>query len=223
MRPQLVNAFIPLKGHSARVPAKNLRPFRGIPLFQVIVRTLQEAERIATIYIDTDSDEIAERAAGLDDVEVILRRPDLVGDAVSVNLLIKAFLETYPDEHLLQTHATNPLLQAKTVDAAIAAYFSDDHATSLFSVTRYQARFYDAQLRAVNHDPTELLPTQQLDPLYMENSNLYLFSRRGFFENDRRITDATSVFEIDPLEAIDIDEERDFALAEALAGVVDPQ
>ena len=54
----------------------------------------------------------------------------------------------------------------------------------------------------------------------MENSSFYLFSRDGFFEHDRRITNATTTFEVDPMEAVDIDEERDFALAEALAGIL---
>jgi CMP-N-acetylneuraminic acid synthetase len=50
----------------------------------------------------------------------------------------------------------------------------------------------------------------------MENSNLYIFSRDGFLEHDRRITDATRMFEMDPFEAIDIDEEADFSFAAAI-------
>jgi CMP-N-acetylneuraminic acid synthetase len=211
-----IDAFIPLKAHSARVPGKNLRDFDGRPLFQIIVETLQRAERIGSIYIDTDSDDIASHAADLADVVVLRRRPDLIGDEVSVNRLIGAFLAEHDVEHLLQTHATNPLLRSATIDAAVDAYFADPAITSLFGVTRYQARFYDSDVRAVNHDPEELIPTQQLDPLYLENSNLYVFSRRGFLENDRRITDATRMFEIDPLEAIDIDEESDLLVAAAI-------
>jgi N-acylneuraminate cytidylyltransferase len=216
-----INAFIPLKGHSARVPGKNLRPFNGVPLFEVIVRALQRARQIGTIYIDTDSDPIADRAAALTDVQVIRRRADLIGDEVSVNLLIKAFLMNHPDEHLLQTHATNPLLAAKTIDDAVTAYFENHDVTSLFSVTRYQARFYDARLHPINHNPDELLPTQELEPVYMENSNFYIFSRTGFLQSDRRITDDTMIYEVDPIEAVDIDEERDFTLASELAGTLE--
>ena len=211
-----VNAFIPLKGHSARVPGKNLRDFNGRPLFHVIVETLQRADGVATVYIDTDSVDIAGSAALLEDVVVIERHPELVGDDVSVNLLIAAFLDTHDDAHLLQTHATNPLLQPITIDAAIDAYFADESISSLFAVTRYQARFYDGGLRPINHDPTELIPTQLLDPLYMENSNFYLFNREGFLEHRHRITAATRIFPVDPIEAIDIDEEKDFSLAAAV-------
>ncbi|HHC08653.1 MAG TPA: acylneuraminate cytidylyltransferase family protein [Actinobacteria bacterium] len=214
----LVDAFVPLKGHSERVPGKNLRDFWGRPLFEVIVETLQQAASVRRIFIDTDDDEIAARAARLDDVTVMRRRPELVGDDVSVNLLIRACLEAHEDiEHLLQTHATNPLLRPETIDAAVERYEEDPSIDSLFGVTRYQARFYTAELEPINHDPTELIPTQRLAPLFMENSALYLFSRSAFFERGHRITARTAMFEIDPAEAVDIDEERDFRLALALA------
>lgn len=212
-----INAFIPVKGHSARVPGKNLRDFHGRPLFHVIVETLQRASRIGTIYLDTDSAEIAESAGALDDVVVIERQPELTGDEVSVNLLIEAFLNSHDDSHVLQTHATNPLLRPRTIDAAVEAYYRHEDVNSLFGVTRYQARFYDKDMTTINHDLKELLPTQDLAPLFMENSNLYIFSRGGFLEQNRRITNATKMFEIDPLEAIDIDDEADFEMASALA------
>lgn len=212
-----LDAFIPLKGHSSRVPGKNLRDFRGRPLFHLIVASLQRAARVGTIFIDTDDAQIAASAGSLDDVVVIQRHRDLVGDEVSVNRLIKAFLDTHDCEHLIQTHATNPLLRPETIDAAIDRYFSDGSITSLFSVSRHQARFFTEDMVAINHEPSELLPTQELDPLYMENSNFYIFSRDAFFEHDHRITSATAMFEMEPMEAVDVDEERDFVLAEALA------
>lgn len=211
-----LTAFIPLKGHSARVSGKNLRPFDGAPLFHTIVRTLGEAQSVDGIYIDTDSDEIAASAAAFDSVTVLRRHRELEGDDVSVNLLIGAFLERVDAEHVIQTHATNPLLTAATIDRAAARYFGDESITSLFGVTRYQARFFTPDMVPVNHDPAELLPTQDLEPLLMENSNFYVFERAAFEENRRRITDRTATIEVDPLEAIDIDEERDFRMAELL-------
>lgn len=216
-----VDAFIPLKGHSERVPGKNLRDFAGRPLFHVVVETLQAAERVGTIYIDTDDDDIASSAAGLESVVVVRRRPELVGDEVSVNLLIKSFLESHDAEHVIQTHATNPLLRPETIDAAIDRYTTDPSISSLFAATRYQARFYRADMTPVNHNPEELLPTQMLSPLFMENSNFYIFSREGFLENDRRITDRTAMYDVDPMEAVDIDEERDFEMAVVMARVLE--
>ena len=214
-----VDAFVPLKGHSARVPGKNLRMFGERPLFQVIVNTLQQASSVRTIYIDTDDDEIARRAEPLTDVVVLRRKSHLVGDDTSVNWLIKDWLVDHPEIELgLQTHATNPLLTPATIDAALESWQSDEKASSVFSVTLHQSRFYDRDLNPINHNPNELLKTQDLSPLLEENSNLYAFTREGFFENQTRITPDPMLWEMDPLEAIDIDEEHDFLLAEMVAG-----
>ena len=65
-----------------------------------------------------------------------------------------------------------------------------------------------------SHNPSELLKTQDLPPMLEENSNMYAFSRSGFFQRETRITPDPMLWEMDPLEAIDIDEEHDFRLAE---------
>ena len=212
-----IDVFIPLKGKSQRVPGKNMRPFGGRPLFHTILATLEAAERVSGIYIDTDSEVIAESAQGFNSVTVVMRKERLLGHDVSVNWLIKDFLEDHRHiPHLAQTHCTNPLLSAKTIDAAVNAYFENENSTSLFTVTRLQARLYDAAGAAINHNPDELLPTQELDPVYLENSNLYIFERNAFFEEDARITSKPMMWEMDPFEAVDIDEEHDFRMAEAL-------
>ncbi|MCL1595605.1 MAG: acylneuraminate cytidylyltransferase family protein [Actinomycetia bacterium] len=215
-----VAAFVPLKGHSSRVPGKNLRDFHGRPLFHVILETLLKAETVEGIYIDTDSDEIAVSASSITGVTVLRREPELEGDDVSVNLLIDSFLRLAPDvDHVIQTHATNPLVQSATVDAAVRSYFEDPNHDSVFAVTRYQARFYDRDMHAINHDPTELIPTQELDPLFLENSNFYIFSRESFAVHKRRIGEHPAMFKMDSMQAIDIDEEHDFAFALAMSGM----
>ncbi len=212
-----IDVFIPLKGKSQRVPGKNMRPFGGRPLFHTILATLEAAERVSGVYIDTDSEVIAESAQSFDSVTVVMRKEGLLGHDVSVNWLLKDFLEDHPNIlHLAQTHCTNPLLSSKTIDAAVNAYFESEDRTSLFTVTRIQARLYDADGAAINHNPDELLPTQDLDPIYLENSNLYIFERNAFFEADARITSEPMIWEMDPFEAVDIDEEHDFRMAEAL-------
>ncbi|MGA9596927.1 MAG: acylneuraminate cytidylyltransferase family protein, partial [Acidimicrobiia bacterium] len=68
-----IDIFIPLKGASQRVPGKNMRPFAGRPLFHTILATLAEAELVDGVYVDTDSDVIAESASVFDHVTVIRR------------------------------------------------------------------------------------------------------------------------------------------------------
>jgi len=212
-----IDIFIPLNGASEGMPGKSMRPFDGRPLFYRILDTLARAKTIGTVHIDTDSEVIADSASEFPGVEVIRRKDELLGHEISVNWLIRDFLVDHPDiEHLGQTHCTNPLLSAETIDAAVNAFLADDTTTSLFTVTRIQARLYDKNLNALNHNPDELLPTQRLDPIYRENSNLYLFERDAFFAVGARITSRPMIWEMDPYEAVDIADEEEFRIAEAI-------
>jgi CMP-N-acetylneuraminic acid synthetase len=117
----------------------------------------------------------------------------------------------------LQTHSTNPLLKTETVSRAIQSLFTNyPNYDSLFSVTRWQTRLYFQDGRAINHNPLELIQTQDLPPVYEENSCLYLFTRENLAKKHHRIGDKPLMFEIDKAEAWDIDEELDFEMTDFL-------
>jgi CMP-N-acetylneuraminic acid synthetase len=120
-------------------------------------------------------------------------------------------------DYYLQTHSTNPLLRTETVTDAINKFLNKlPEYDSLFSVTRVQSRFWDESGRPINHDPALLLRTQDLPPVYEENSSIYIFTRRGLESRRNRIGRRPFLFEVDRLEAWDIDEEVDFFVAEFL-------
>jgi CMP-N-acetylneuraminic acid synthetase len=218
-----ITALLPMKGHSERVPNKNLRDFCGSPLYHRVMESLLSSRYVAAVAIDTDSPAIADDAAKNFERAVVIDRPEAIrGDFVSMNAVIAHDLSVLEGEHFLQTHSTNPLLTAATVDRAVEAYFEAlDRRDSLFSVTRLQTRLYWKDGSPVNHDPAELLRTQDLPPVFEENSNLYVFSRSSFAAaGQKRIGLRPLMFEMDRLEAVDIDEEADFRVAEALFGLL---
>lgn len=212
-----VVAFVPMRHSSERVPGKNYRPFNGVPLFHRIVSTLLAVDRITRVVIDTDSPTVKDQVAEtFPSVEVIDRPEHLLGGHTPMTDVLQYDAAQVPSEWYLQTHTTNPLLRASTIDAALGRMEQEvDACDSLFSVTRLQTRLYAADGTALNHDPKVLLRTQDLPPIYEENSNLYVFTAEQIAAG-RRIGDRPILFEIDPLEAVDIDEEPDFFLAEAL-------
>jgi len=214
-----VTAFLPMKGNSQLVPNKNIRLFAGKPLFFHIVETLSSCKSIETVLINTDSPRIAELAKTFSKVRIIQRPRNICGDTVPMNSIIDHDLTFVETEHILQTHATNPLLSPASVERAIDMYFSGlDTYDSLFTVTKRQTRFYRQDGTPVNHNPQELLQTQDLPALYEENSCLYVFSQNGFrAAGNRRIGKTPQMFSLNALEAIDIDEEEDFVLAEFMA------
>lgn len=210
-------AFVPMRHSSERVPGKNYRPFAGRPLYHYIVETLLNCPQISLVCIDTDSPTIMEDAATQFPSVKLLERPEHLRDgATPMNDVLLNSVAQVPADYYLQTHSTNPLLTSATVSRAITTFLAQPEHDSLFGVTRLQTRFYDAQGQAMNHDPNVLLRTQDLPPVYEENSNLYLFTQKILEERKNRIGSNPLMFAIDRDEAWDIDEEIDFRVAEFL-------
>lgn len=214
-----LTALLPMKGNSERIPNKNIRPFAGKPLFCHIMETLTSCPCISEVLLNTDSPRIAEMGRRFSKVRIIDRPQSLCGDMVPMNDIIAHDLQFAETEHILQTHSTNPLLTLTSLEKCIEMYAAglQTH-DSLFSVTKWQTRFYWPDGTPVNHNPLELLRTQDLPALYEENSCIYLFSQKSFQEaGGRRIGKRPAMFPLSSLESVDIDVEEDFALAEILA------
>lgn len=215
--PSLV-ALIPMRHHSQRVPGKNYRPLAGKPLFQHIIETLLAVPEIEQVVVDTDSEPVMDGLRKRLPNVVILNRPEnLRADDIPMNEILLHDTAQVQADFYLQTHSTNPLLRPETVSRAIKTFLTAyPEKDSLFSVTRWQTRLYDQHGAAINHDPSVLLQTQELPPVYEENSCLYIFTRQNLLERHHRIGENPILFEIDPNEAWDIDEEFDFEIADFL-------
>ena len=135
-----------------------------------------------------------------------------------MNKIIEDDVLSDNNEIYLMTHTTNPLISKATCTKAVKAFTErniSDH-DSLFTATKFQGRFYYEGNVAINHDPNELLRTQDLPSVYLENSCIYIFDRQNFLKTKTRIGNKPMIFETPQLESIDIDTEDDWLLASLL-------
>jgi CMP-N-acetylneuraminic acid synthetase len=217
MSPRIA-ALVPLRHHSQRVPGKNYRPFAGRALYHHVIEALLACKSIAEVAIDTDSPVIIEDAARhFPQVRLIQRPQNLRDDSVPMNDVLLYDITQIQADYYLQTHSTNPLLRCETLTRAVELFLKNCvHYDSLFSVTAVRKRLWDGLARAINHNPAILLQTQDLPPVYEENSCIYIFSRIVLETQHYRIGQRPLMFEIEPMEAWDIDDEPDFHIAEIL-------
>jgi CMP-N-acetylneuraminic acid synthetase len=213
-----IAALVPMRHHSQRVPGKNFRLLAGKPLYQHIIESLMAVPELGEILVDTDSPPvIAGLGRDFPNVRVIERPVDLRADMISMNDILLYDTSQVIADFYLQTHSTNPLLRPETISKAIKTFLADYPAhDSLFSVTRLQTRLYDQHGKAVNHDPDILLQTQDLPPVYEENSCIYIFTREALSRRHNRLGERPLMFEMNAAEAWDIDEELDFAITDFL-------
>lgn len=212
-------AILPIKFNSERVPGKNFRDFLGSPLYQHILRSLLSVPSISKIVINTDAP-LSEFSDNLDNPRIeFSKRPDfLLGETTSMNLIIAYEIERSRENLFFMTHTTNPLLSPSTVIEMLEAFVtrSSEH-DSVVSISKFFGRFLNSKGEPLNHNPASLLRTQDLDPVLFENSCGYVFSRQSFFTTNSRIGTRPLFFETPKLESVDIDEEEDWLIAQAIA------
>lgn len=232
-------AIVPIRHESYRLPGKNFLDLNGKPLYWYILDTLLQTPEITKILIDTNSPIIEEgcqkyfgqhfnKDSSKSKLLIIDRPKSLSGPKVSTNDLIAHLLDNseLPNADVyLQTHVTNPFLTKETIQDALKKFTqngltqtdlkSKRKHDSMFSVNKWQTRLYNKTGTPINHNPNELIQTQELPPIYEDNSCFYIFTRKSFYKRHNRIGGKPYMYPIESKEeSLDIDWEDDFILAE---------
>ncbi len=215
-------ALLPMKLNSTRVKGKNFKQFAERPLYSWILKTLINVNYIDEIIINTDAKKILKQdnLISHEKIRIVDRPLELCGDHVSMNKIIQYDLSNTLADVFVMTHTTNPLLSESTINACIDEFLIKskyDNYDSLFTVNSLQTRFYSKKGNPLNHDPKKLIPTQELEVIYEENSNLYIFSKSSFISTNSRIGKNPIMFPTPATESLDIDTQMDWEIAESIA------
>lgn len=224
MAGQKITALMPIKHDSQRVSKKNFRLFNGKPLFYHMMEKLDACDRIDEILVNTDAIEVVEYINNSPSSKFkLIERPNhLLGDDINMNQLITHDIQFTEAEHFFQTHCTNPLVKIETMEKAIDLYVDSlGEYDTMFSVDEIKKRGYSEDFRALNHVPGELVPTQDLSPILVENSNFFLFSRSTFLKYNHRVGEKPYLFPVNKLESLDIDYEEEFLIAELVGQIME--
>lgn len=220
MKSTKIIALLPMKGNSERVPNKNMKLFNGKPLYRYTLDELLNCPLIDEVIVNTDSLSISDNIAqNYPERVTLVKRPEnICGNYVSMNKIIEHDIKKFNEGIFIQTHSTNPLIKNETFTKALNKMLvlkkSNIH-DSIFSVTKVQKRFYNNNTAPIFHDPN-MLTTQHLEPIFEENSCFYIFTKKSFIHNNNRIGEKPYMFEINKIEATDIDDPEDFIIAETL-------
>lgn len=207
-----ISIFVPIKSKSERVPRKNFRDFGGKPLYQYVLSKYFSND--VNFFVDTDSEEIFNWVNDCcpNNFKAYMRDDNLIGNDVSVNLLIKNFLIKHDtDDIIVQIHVTSPFL---TPDIVLqSAGLINENFDSVASANIIQSRLWRMENYGwcpINHNPTKMEKTQDLVNVYEENSALYAFRRNSFMDSGRRISDKHTFVDIGFPYNLDIDNEKDW-------------
>lgn len=209
-------AFVPAKGHSERVRDKNLSVLDGDYLFKRKLRQALDCPAIGEVCLDTESDALAALATDLP-VTRLVRPQALASNATDGHEMFAWECSQRPDADVwVQLLCTAPFVSAETISRAIETLLADPQADSLVAVSRAKQYCWDGDTPAYG---TGRIPNSvDLPATVIEAMSLYIVRRPASGEVPaRRYGTRPILFDLDPVEQIDINRGSDLVIAETVA------
>lgn len=208
-------ALVPIKLNSQRLPHKNILPIAGHPLCWYICNALNNTNGIDEVYVYCSDDEIINYIPN----NTIFKRRDsrLDGDLIKGFDIYRSFINEIDADVYVLAHTTSPFIKVSSVENALAHVLSGEH-DSAFSAERIQT-FAWYQGKPINYDLNDVPRTQDMEPIWIETSAFFIFRKEIFTLHNRRIGFNPYIQEVSGIEAVDIDEKKDYELACKLAEV----
>lgn len=204
-----VIALVPIKLNSQRLPHKNILQIGGHPLCWHICNTLINVELINDVYVYCSDSSVKKYIP--DTVKYLKRDITLDSDQTKGFDIYDAFIKEVDADIYVLAHTTSPFIKKESISNALVHVVTGEN-DSAFSAEKVQT-FAWYKGKPINYDLSDVPRTQDMEPIWVETSAFYIFQRNLYIHNRRRIGFNPYIQEVSGLEAIDIDEPKDFELA----------
>ena len=206
-------AIVPMKLNNRRLPQKNTKIFtNGEPLCHYILSTLLKVKEIDEVYVYCSNPDIKEFLPK--GVKYLCRSETLDLDTTKMNEILQCFAEVVPADIYVMSHTTAPFISVKSIEEGLHSVISGEH-DSAFAAKKLQD-FLWKDGEPFNYELTAIPRTQDLPVLYEETSGFYIYINEVMTKLKRRIGESPYIVEVNEIESIDIDEEEDFIIADAI-------
>ena len=209
-------AVVPMKLNNERLPGKNTKKFdNGEPLCCYILNTLLNSKYIDEVYVYCSNESIKEFLPK--GVKFLKRSTNFDTSTTSMNQILSAFSNVINADIYVLSHATSPFVKIDSIDEALEQVIYHNY-DSAFAVKKIQD-FLWKDGKPFNYDLTNIPRTQDLPIMYSETSGFYIFKNDIITKYNRRIGFNPYIKEASEIESIDIDEEQDFKIANAIFNI----
>lgn len=208
--------------NSQRVPGKMLRPFAGSNLFGIVLDKLLQSKIIprhniiGSVYEQELIDELDKR-----ELSYWHRSKESANEDEDIKLIYEWYNKLFAKyKYVVLISGCNPLLKVETIDKFIEQFVLQPE-DNLFAVIKKKTYYWDQNGKMITPWPEgqKIMNTKTVEPIYEAAHCLYA-SDLDLIEKEQFMVDFTKenlkLFEIDELEAFDIDYEWQFKTAEVL-------
>jgi CMP-N-acetylneuraminic acid synthetase len=215
-------AVVPVKEKSERVQNKNFKVFaNGLSLLEFKLKQIIESKCFDAIYVSSNSKKANEIAENLN-VTHIFRPDEFCNNLINWSDVIHYVIESLPEEpdaQIAWCHTTSPLFDRynQAVKQFDELLVTKSHFNGLVAVTDFKEFLVTEKSRPYNynwgiwHDYS-----QNIDRLYKVTGALFIAQKAEMIKNRYVISKNPLLFQTNSFEAIDIDTNFDFNLAQLL-------
>lgn len=216
---------IPARGGSKGIPLKNIYPLNGKPMLLYSLEMIKQVDFEGDIVVSTDSEKIKEVALSESGIHIVDRPEDISGDTASTESALLHALETMERKQncrydaVVTLQATSPLRTPQTIEACFRRFEQDcNKYDALLTLTETRADYWikesDERYRRLYPDAPRR--RQDREPIYVENSALYITDSDALRETGSVLGHHVNGYVIPEREGVDINEMIDILIAEEL-------
>lgn len=213
----MIKALVAVRSGSVRVQNKNIRPFAGKTLLEYKIGQLKTVKGLDGVIVNSNSAEMLDIAESLG-AETVLRDPHYASNSVSMSDVYRNMAENCRCDYIMYANVTNPLTSTASYENAIRRFFDGISAGSFDSLNSgtlvHEFLFRDN--RPINYDLQHQPRSQELPEIYALNFAINILKRETMIECRNVVGKKPEIFALPEIEAIDIDTELDFFIAEQL-------
>ena len=210
-----VTAFVPLKLNNERLPGKNTKRFsNGRALCTFILEALSKVKGLDQIYVFCSDPSV--RSLTDPFARFLARSNELDTDKASINDVMAAFASKVDSDIYVLAHATAPFISSLSIEKAIEAVKHGENDCA-FTVAKVHEFLWKDQ-EPLNYNPKNVPRTQDLDLIYQETTGVYVYTKSVLDTTGGRIGSSPAFIEVNEIEALDINEEIDFLVADTVLG-----
>jgi len=209
-----INVLIAVRGGSKRVPKKNIRPFAGSSMLEIKVKQALRLKDISKVIVSSEDDEMLNLAEDFG-ATALKRDSFYASDTVPMGDVYKHLSSILDCKDILWTPVTSPLITDKSIQDCIDIYKTNTDYDSVVT-TNIIKEYMWLDNKAINYDPKHHPRSQDLPDIYALNFAANIVPREVMFKNANILGDKFYPYMLNEIEAVDVDTEYEFMLAEML-------
>lgn len=221
-------AIIPARGGSKRIPNKNIRDFCGKPVIGYSLEAARQSGLFDAIHVSTDDQEISRIVSDMGFPPEFSRPGNLADDHTPLMPVLKYVAQRYGEmgrefDQIWLLMACAPMIDETDLAAASALFDEHEGNRPVIMVGAYSSPIERAYKRSSNGEMTPVQAqafatrTQDLEKNYYDAGMAYVFSARRVLDSQGAGDNQGFIGHVIPAyKAVDIDDEDDWVLAEAI-------